>query len=181
MSDAPTTPASYTRTAKTLHWMAALFMSVMLIFGWGLEDMPLDEKVQTLVIHSSLGISVLLLMIARLLWRRGHPAPDLPNTMPSWQATASKASHFALYFFAITQPIWGIGQSLFAKYDVSPFGVGSLSQGYDATLNQIFHVLHGLNAFILSALVILHIVAALYHHFIQKDIVLKRMLPFSKI
>ena len=176
------TPAnpSYTGLAKLLHWIAALFMLVMLTFGWSLEDMPIDEKTQTLVIHSSLGISVLLIMIARLIWRRTNPAPALPGHMPDWQVRASSLTHKALYFFAITQPLWGIGQSMFADYDVSPFGLGSISQGANESLHQIFHVLHGLNAMILVALVLLHIGAALYHHFIQKDNVLRRMLPFVK-
>ncbi|MEQ9520777.1 MAG: cytochrome b/b6 domain-containing protein [Parvibaculum sp.] len=176
-----TTPGKYDAIAKTLHWIVALFMIVMLTFGWGLEDMEIDEKVQTLVIHSSLGASVFLLMIARLLWRRGHTPPALPDHMPAWQVTASKMSHHSLYFFVILQPLFGLGQSMFADYDVRPFGLFSVSMGANEGLHKIFHVLHGLNGMLLVALVALHVAAALYHHFVQNDTVLKRMLPYGRV
>ena len=174
-------PTKYDGVAKTLHWIVALFMIVMLTFGWTLEDMPLDEKVQTLVIHSSLGASVFLLMIARLLWRRGHTPPALPEDMPGWQVMSSKFSHHGLYFFVILQPLFGLGQSMFADYDVKPFGLMSVNLGVNESLHQIFHVLHGLNGRLLVALVLLHLGAALYHHFVQKDTVLKRMLPYGRV
>lgn len=174
-------PNKYDGVAKALHWIVALFMIVMLTFGWGLEDMEISEKVQTLVIHSSLGVSVFLLMIARLLWRRNHTPPALPDHMPGWQVTASKMSHHSLYFFTILQPLFGLGQSMFADYDVRPFGLMSVGMGANESLHKIFHVLHGLNGRLLVALVFLHVAAALYHHFVQKDTVLKRMLPYGRV
>lgn len=174
-------PHKYDPVAKTLHWLVALIMLVMLTLGWTMEDLPHEEKIETLMIHSSLGVTVLVLMLARLIWRRGHPPPALPDTMPRWQITASKASHHSLYLFAILQPIWGIGQALFAKIPVKPFGAVSLSIGADPTLFKIFHVLHALNAILLIGLISLHILAALYHHFVQHDTVLKRMLPFGRV
>ena len=180
MTDQSVTPSTkYDGVAKTLHWIVALLMLVMLTFGWTLEDMPLEETVQTLVIHSSLGLSVFILMFIRLYWRRGHTPPALPDHMPRWQVTASKFSHHGLYFFTILQPIFGVGQSMFAEYAVTPFGAFSVNVGANEGLYQIFHVLHGLNGLILVALVLLHLAAALYHHFVQKDTVLKRMLPYG--
>lgn len=186
MSETETTAAGksagkYDGVAKTLHWIVALFMIVMLTFGWGLEDMEINEKVQTLVIHSSLGISVFLLMIARLLWRRGHTPPALPDHMPGWQVAASKASHHSLYLLTLLQPLFGLGQSMFADYTVRPFGLVSVSMGANESLHKIFHVAHGLNGRLLVALVLLHVAAALYHHFVQKDTVLKRMLPYGRV
>jgi len=173
--------AKYDGVAKTLHWIVALFMIVMLTFGWTLGDLPLDEKIQTLVIHSSLGVSVFLLMIARLLWRRGHTPPALPEGMPSWQVTASKFSHHGLYFFVILQPLLGLGQSMYADFAVSPFGLVNVNVGVNESLHEIFHELHEINAMILIALILLHLAAALYHHFVQKDTVLKRMLPYGRV
>jgi cytochrome b561 len=176
-----TTQNKYDGVAKTLHWIVALLMLVMLTFGWTLEDMPLEEKVQTLVIHSSLGLSVFILMFIRLYWRSNHTPPALPEGMPGWQVAASKFSHHGLYFFTILQPIFGVGQSMFADYEVTPFGLLSVHAGANESLYQIFHVLHGLNGRILVALVLLHLGAALYHHFVQKDSVLKRMLPYGRV
>ncbi len=181
MADQSVKPKTqYDAVAKVLHWTVALLMLVMLGAGWTLGDLPLDEKVQTLVIHSSLGLSVLLLMVARLLWRRTHTPPALPDHMPGWQVSASKISHRALYFFAILQPILGVAQSAYANFEVRPFGLFTVSQGADESLYEIFHELHELNAMILIGLVLTHLGAALYHHFIQKDTVLKRMLPFGR-
>lgn len=176
---APTT--AYTGTAKALHWIIALFVLVMLIFGWTLGDLPEQERIDTLVIHSSLGVSVLMLMTARLLWRLTHPAPALPGDLPRWQVITSKAVHHSLYLFLFLQPLWGIGQSLFAGFPVSPFGLGPLQIEENETLFGIFHTAHAINAMILIGLLLLHIPAALYHHFIRRDAVLKRMLPFAKV
>ncbi|PCJ69710.1 MAG: cytochrome b [Rhodobiaceae bacterium] len=172
--------SAYDGVAKTLHWVVALLMIVMLTFGWTLEDLPLDEKVQTLVIHSSLGLSVFLLMAVRLYWRYTHTPPSLPDHMPSWQVTASKASHRALYFFAMLQPLLGLAQSAFADFAVRPFAMFTVTLGADKNLHGIFHQLHAICALILIALVLLHLGAALYHHFGQKDTVLRRMLPFGQ-
>ncbi len=171
----------YDGVAKTLHWIVALLMIVMLSAGWTLGDLPQDEKVQTLVIHSSLGLSVFILMFIRLYWRRKNPPPALPDHMPGWQATASKLSHGALYFFTILQPLFGLGQSMYADFDVRPYGAFSVNMGADESLHEIFHELHEINAQILIALVLLHLGAALYHHFVQKDTVLKRMLPYGRV
>lgn len=181
MSDQTTASAKYDGVAKTLHWVVALFMIVMLTFGWTLGDLPLDEKIQTLVIHSSLGASVFLLMIARLLWRRSHTPPALPEGMPGWQVLASKFSHYGLYFFVILQPLLGLGQSMYADFAVSPFGLMNVNVGVNESLHSIFHELHEINAMILIALIVLHLGAALYHHFVQKDTVLKRMLPYGRV
>lgn len=171
----------YDPVAKTLHWFIALILLVMLTLGWTIGDLPLEEKIDTLKIHSGLGITVLVLMLARLAWRRGHPPPPLPDTMPRWQAIASKANHHSLYLFAILQPILGIGQGLFAKISIMPFGIASLSIGADKTLFKIFHELHELNAFLLIGLISLHVLAALYNHFWLHNTVLKRMLPFVRV
>jgi cytochrome b561 len=175
------TVRAYTGTAKALHWLIALIVLVMLIFGWTLGDLPEKEHIETLVIHSSLGVSVLVLMTARLIWRLTHPAPALPADLPRWQVVLSKAVHHSLYLFLFLQPIWGIGQSLFAGFPVSPFGLGPLQIEENEQLFGIFHTAHAVNAMILIALLVLHIPAALYHHFIRKDVVLRRMLPFAKV
>jgi cytochrome b561 len=183
MSETTDTGArKYDGVAKALHWIVALFMIVMLTFGWGLDDMPIDERTQTLVVHSSLGLSVLILMVIRLIWRRGHTPPALPDHMPAWQVTASKASHHSLYLFAILQPLLGLGQAMYtSEYIVRPFGLFSVNMGGNPNLHGIFHEAHEVTAGILVALVLLHLGAALYHHFVQKDTVLKRMLPYGRV
>ena len=92
--------------------------------------------------------------------------------------------HRSLYVLLVVQPILGILQAMYiADYEILAFGVIDYSAlaADDAERARVFHVLHGLNATVLSILVIGHIGAGLYHHFIKKDAVLRRMLPFGRV
>tara|TARA_A100001037_G_C15138001_1_gene632120 strand:+ start:1229 stop:1519 length:291 start_codon:yes stop_codon:yes gene_type:complete len=91
--------------------------------------------------------------------------------------------HWTLYALLLAQPIFGILQAMYiSDYDIIAFGLinySEFAQG-NARKAQFFHALHGANATIISILVIIHVLAALYHHFFQKDNVLRRMLPGNK-
>ena len=173
----------YGATAKWLHWFIGVIVILMLIAGRFLEALPLTEREQIIMGHSGLGTLVLLLMLFRLGWRATHEPPGALATMGVWQVKASKAMHWTLYGLIILQPILGICQAMFiTEYQVVAFGVIDYSAlaAADAEKAKIFHILHGLNATVLSVLVIGHIGASLYHHFVQKDNVLRRMIPFGK-
>lgn len=170
-------------TAKWLHWLIALIVIIMLVFGRTLEALPLTEREQIIMGHSGLGTLVLLLMIIRGAWRLSHQPPEPISTMGVWQVRLSTLMHRALYVLLLLQPILGIAQATYiTDYRVLAFGVIDYSglAADNAARARLFHVAHGLNATILSLLVIGHMGAALYHHFIQKDDVLRRMLPFGK-
>ena len=174
----------YGATAKWLHWLVALLVIVMLIFGPGLEDMPLDEREQTIMAHSGLGTLVLVLMLLRWPWRLTHAVPGPTRAMGPWQVRLSHTMHWALYVLLPLQVIFGILQAMFiTDYEVVAFGQLDYSAlaTDDAGLARIFHVAHGLNSKLLMLLVIGHIGAAFYHHLFQKDDVLRRMLPFGRV
>ena len=177
-------PAKYGATAKWLHWITAVIIIVMLIAGRTLEALPIDERTQIIMVHSGLGTLVLLLLLVRLWWRRGHPVPGPTNNMSARQASLSTLMHRALYTLFLLQVCFGIGQAAFlTEYPVVAFGIidySSLAMA-DEGLARAFHIAHGLNSLILTVLVIGHIGAALYHHFVQKDSVLRRMLPGGKV
>ena len=172
----------YGATAKWLHWLIALVVIVMLIFGRTLESLPLNEREEIIMAHSGLGTLVLVLMLLRWAWRLTHETPGPIETMSVVQTRLSKAMHWSFYVLLVLQPILGISQAMFiTDYEVLAFGVidySSLAVA-DAGRAKIFHVLHGINATVLSVLVIGHIAAAFYHHFFQKDNVLRRMLPYG--
>lgn len=174
----------YGATAKWLHWLVGLIVIIMLVFGPGLEDMPLDERQQTIVGHAGLGTLVLLLMLFRWPWRLTHEAPGPTDAMRPWQVRLSRVMHWSLYVLLVLQPIFGIGQAIFlTEYEVVAFNLVDYSSmaADDAQLARLFHIAHGLTARVLMLLVAVHILAALYHQFVQKDSVLKRMLPFGKV
>ncbi|TNF86417.1 MAG: hypothetical protein EP301_08680 [Gammaproteobacteria bacterium] len=185
MSDtASAAPEKYNATAKWLHWLVGVIIIVMLIAGRTLEALPIDERTQIIMVHSGLGTLVLALLLIRLWWRRGHPVPGPTPNMTARQASLSALMHRALYTLFILQALFGIGQAMFlTEYPVVAFGIIDYSAlaGGNEGLAKAFHIAHGINSVLLSILVLGHIGAALYHHFVQKDVVLRRMLPGGKV
>ncbi len=171
----------YGSVAKWLHWLIAAIVIVMLIFGRTLESMPIAERTEMIMGHSGLGTLVLVLMLVRLAWRLGHPPPPSVD-MPGWQERLSAFAHRAFYVLLLLQPLLGIGQATVIDYPVVAFGLidySALAEHSTGTF-RVFHIAHSVNAWLLSVLVVVHAGAALFHHFFQKDDVLRRMLPFGK-
>lgn len=173
----------YSSTAKWLHWSIGLIVLIMLVGGRTLESLPLDERTGVIMIHSGLGTLILMLMLVRIWWRSGHPVPGPTPNMSTRQASLASLMHYALYVLLILQALFGILQAIFiTEYPVVAFGIidySSIAAGNDS-LARIFHIAHGPNSVLLTVLVLGHIGAALYHHFVQKDTVLRRMWPGGK-
>ncbi|HMM13693.1 MAG TPA: cytochrome b [Parvibaculum sp.] len=172
---------TYSAIAKLLHWVIVILIGLLLYAGWTAEDLPREQRLGVMQTHAGLGLTVLVLMVSRLFWRLGHPAPALPAGMPRWQVIASKATHHGLYFFVILQPLLGLAITTTSKFNLKAFGVLGLQIAPNETIHGIGETLHGINAWVIAALIALHVAAALYHHFMRRDDVLKRMLPFAKI
>ena len=98
----------------------------MLIFGPGLEDMPLDEREQVIMVHSGLGTLVLILMLIRWPWRLTHDVPGPAATMGAWQTRLSKIMHWSLYVLLVLQPILMSLRNLAKIYlfSLSPVKIG---------------------------------------------------------
>jgi cytochrome b561 len=146
--------------------------------------MELDTRQEMIMGHSGLGTLVLILMLIRWPWRLTHDVPGPTSTMGAWQTRISKIMHWSLYVLLVLQPVFGILQAMFiTEYEVVAFGAIDYSSlmADDKQMARVFHVAHGITAKLLTVLVIGHILVALYHHFWQKDSVLKRMLPFGKV
>tara|TARA_R110000868_G_scaffold42158_21_gene143101 strand:+ start:10413 stop:10940 length:528 start_codon:yes stop_codon:yes gene_type:complete len=172
--------SSYSGVAKSLHWIIMVLVLLMLYGGFTSESLPKEDRLGFFQTHAGLGLVILVLMLSRFVWRLSHPAPALPGDLPRWQQVASKATHHGLYLLVILQPILGLLIVSSSKFNLKAFGVLGLQVAPNETIHEIGETLHGLNAWIITALIGLHVVAALYHHFILKDNVLKRMLPFVK-
>lgn len=173
-------PQSYDTVAKTLHWAIVILILPMLYYGFQADNLPKEDRLGFFQLHAGIGLIILLLMLARLVWRIGHPAPPLPDGMPRWQQIAAKASHHGFYLLVILQPLFGLLLTTTSKGNLKPFGLFGLHIAQNETLHEIGETLHGLNAWVLVALIAGHVLAALYHHFIRRDNVLKRMIPFVK-
>lgn len=171
----------YTRTAVVLHWLIAAAVFVQIGLGlWmiGIPKSPPGVRAYWFNVHKSIGITIGLLVIARLLWRLAHRPPPLPGTMAPWQRMAAKLSHFALYGCLIVQPLSGYLGSSFTKYPIKYFGYTLPHWGSDApVLKELMSQVHFVTACILITLIVLHIAAALKHRFIDRDGVFERMFP----
>jgi cytochrome b561 len=172
----------YTRTAIWLHWLIAALIVASFSFGVTMVNIPglTPTKLKYFSWHKWLGVTIFALACLRLLWRLGHPAPPYPDSMPRWQQKAAAALHFLLYILIIAIPLSGYFYSLAAGVPVVYLGIVPLPVfiGPDPELKLILKQVHyALNMSLLAA-VVLHVAAALKHHFIDHDNVLSRMLPY---
>ena len=172
-----TTPDRYTRTAIVLHWLLALMIVGSFGVGLYMADLPFSpSRLKLYNWHKWAGVTILALSAARLLWRLSHrPPADLP--MPAWQQRAAHAVHLLLYglFFAV--PLAGWAYSSAAGFPVVWFGVLPLPDfvPVDRALAEAIKPVHKLLAFALTGTVLLHVAAALKHHFIDRDGTLQRL------
>jgi cytochrome b561 len=175
-------PERYGGVAQALHWLTAGLIFVMIPLGFYMEGLPLGQfKFDLYQVHKSLGLTVLLLVLARLIWRARHPAPPLPVGMPGWERVAARVTHVALYGLLIAQPLIGFLHSNAANFPVVFWGLVPLPAliGANEALADSLISAHAVVGFALTLLVVMHIAAALRHHFVKRDAVLLRMLPRS--
>jgi cytochrome b561 len=165
--------------AKLFHWSAALLVFALLPIGWYMHDLPRGlEKFRYVELHKSLGLLLLLFMIGRSLWRAHNPPPPLPADLPGWEIWAAKLTHWALYGLLFLQVFAGMGLVWTANSPLTFFGWFALPNPLqpDKALHELGEELHELFAFGIVILLVMHIGAALRHHFILKNDILRRML-----
>lgn len=182
------TSTRYGTVAMTLHWLIAIAIIGMLIGGKYMHGLPNTDPNKFLLyqLHKSTGITILVLTVARIVWRFAGPVPALPATMPTWERWAAHASHFLLYALMILIPLsgWAVASTSssgvptlwFGLFEVPHLPVPVTEEAHEAA--EEGHELFG-NLMILLLLV--HVGAALKHHFWDRDTVLRRMLPFTKV
>lgn len=171
----------YTKTAIALHWLIALLIIAAFALGVTMVDIPglTPTKLKYFSWHKWLGVTVLALAAVRLLWRLTHAAPSLPLSMPAWQIKISGLLHGLLYVLMFAVPVSGYFYSLAAGVPVTYLGVLPLPVLIEPNpeLKDTLKAVHyWLNMSMLAAVAV-HVAAALKHQFIDRDGVLKRMLP----
>ncbi|MTW12372.1 cytochrome b [Pseudoduganella eburnea] len=171
----------YTKTAIALHWLIALLIVAAFILGLVMTDIPglTPTKLKYYSWHKWMGVTVLALAAGRLLWRLKEQPPELPASMTQSQKKAAEAGHWFLYFLMFAVPISGYLYTTAAGVPVVYLGLLKIPSLFDASpaLKEILKPVHYWLNMLLAAVVIGHIAAALKHHFIDKDGLLKRMLP----
>lgn len=173
--------ARYTLTAVRLHWLMALMIAGLFGLGLYMTGLKLSpQKLQLYSWHKWAGVTVFLLALIRLGWRIGHKPPADPPGMPRWQVVAAHGAHHLLYLLMIAIPLSGWLMSSAKGFQTVWFGVLPLPDllSKDKPLGELLEVVHASLNYALAAIVVAHATAAIKHHFIDRDDVLVRMLPF---
>jgi cytochrome b561 len=171
---------------KSFHWVLAVLILSMIPVGWWMETLPLKERIEVTQLHKTLGFVVFLLVLGRLGWRVFQPVPPLPRGMPRYERLAAHGGHLALYVAILLQPIIGIvyvqSNALYENYPIKlgPLTIPDVVPNSDA-LNAFTSSAHSAVAWAILALVGIHVIAALKHHFLDRNTVLIRMLPGVRV
>jgi cytochrome b561 len=167
----------YTGVAIALHWLIAALVVGQIAFGWYLKSVPRKTPERTVYVnlHKSSGLTIGLLILVRLGWRLTHKAPPLPASIPVWQRTAARASHFTLYGCMLVMPAAGYLASNFSKFGVNLFNAVLLPPWGvdDRRLYAMFNTIHVVTSYVFVALIALHVAAALRHLYLRDEIFLR--------
>jgi cytochrome b561 len=175
-----TVTANYTSTAKTLHWLMAILFFGLLGLGFYMHDLPLSPlKLKLFSWHKWAGVTAFMLVWLRLLWRVTHRPPALPTTMPKLLQMLAHGGHLALYGLMIVIPLSGWLMSSAKGFQTVWFGILPIPDLLEKNkeLGDLLQTVHMSLNLLFAATIVGHIGAALKHHFIDKDDILKRMLP----
>ena len=173
------TVSSYGFVSRMNHWIIAIAIIGMLCFGLFLAYGGLEgpERRELIGIHKAIGVLVLIFGLWRVCWRLFNRFPAVAGNAPPWQDAAARAIHWALLLGILIMPVSGITMSLFSGRPIDVFGFFTIpAQQKVEWLSSLAGATHQYVAFLLIAVVTLHIAAALKHHLIDKDETLVRMI-----
>ncbi len=170
--------------SQTFHWLSLLLVLGLLVVGFVAHDVEsISTRFTLMQWHKSFGVLLLTLTVLRLLWLHMGPRPPLPDALKPWERAAVHISHIGLYVLLLVMPIigWlsvststkGIPTEIF-----SLFTLPHLMQPDDG-LHELFEEIHEILAFVLMGFIAVHAAAAIKHHVILKNDVLRRMLPWG--
>jgi cytochrome b561 len=174
------TISNWGSVARSFHWVLGLTILGMLAYGWWMNHIPArPDRFFHRSIHADIGYLVLLLTVVRLIWRGMNPAPALPADTPRWRRIAAQVSYGALYAVTILVAMLGWAHSGAHKPDYADwFGLFRVPQitSPDKAAAQAYEDRHIFFAYVLLALIVIHIAAAAWHHFAKRDGVTSRMI-----
>jgi cytochrome b561 len=173
--------ARFPFVSRVLHWLMALMVLAMLFIGTGMAASVSERYRFLIAIHRPLGLAVLILVAIRLINRLINPPPPLPDSLPPLQRVAAKASHVLLYALMFIIPLLGWGMLSAAPYPVVIYGSLRLPPilPQNPDLYSWLRELHGDFAYLLFAVFVVHLGAALMHGLIRRDGVFESMASWS--
>lgn len=174
------TDAGWGALVRAFHWLIAGLIVTQAAIGLTMVQLGLTpEKVRVFALHKSIGLTILALVVLRIAWRLSERRPADPAGTPRWQRRAARVAHLALYVLIVAIPLSGWWFNSAANAPLTWFGmfqVPSLTGGYDPVWKPRALLVHQGLFWLLVAVLAVHVGAALWHHFRQRDDVLRRML-----
>ena len=187
-NDAQVQARRYTLGAIAFHWLIAALIVTNLFLGWRMNQLAGMDRFTLFQLHKSVGITVLVLSVLRLAWRLGHRPPPYPATMRRWERVAATSTHWTFYGLMLAMPLTG-----WVIVSASPLNLPTLlfktvpwphigivhDQSLPArmAIESGVGTSHVLLAYLFGGLIVLHVLAALKHQFVERDGVLSRILP----
>jgi cytochrome b561 len=169
----------FSRPLITLHWLIGIAIIALLALGLYMVGLPRGVPFKSALInfHKSLGMTIFLLVLVRIVVRTVYGRPPLPP-MRAWQRAAARATQGLLYVVMVVMPLTGYLGSSFNTYGTRFWGILLPKWGWDDKGQRHFwFTIHEICAWILIALVVLHIAGALKHQLVDRDGLMRRMLP----
>ena len=173
---------------KLLHWLVAVLVLAMIGIGWFMTEALEDDvmgKFRAYQLHKSIGMTVLVLVLVRLIWRITNRVPRLPEKMPAYERWLARATHWIFYGLLFAMPITGWLMVSAAPINIPTIVFGLIGIPHllapDEALFTTLRDLHEVLSLVLVAVIVVHVLGALKHHFIARDSVLRRMLPAGRI
>lgn len=171
-------PRRYDGVSQLLHWITTAALMLLLPFVWVAENFPPGAtRTFWYLMHESVGISVFLLVLSRLTWRRGHPAPAMPRRDPAALRLLARVNHGLLYAVLLVMPVTGYLMAGNGQ-PVPFFGVLSLpGLPKNDPLGVLANTVHVWTQFAVYGLVLMHLAGVAWHVAVRRDGLLDRMLP----
>lgn len=171
----------YSRVAMWFHWIIAALVAANLWLGFFHEDFGRDTRASMMFFHKAIGVTILGLSLARLLWRLGHRPPPFDTVLHPWEALLARLVHWLFYVLMIALPLSGWiltstsdrATDYFGLFQIAPLPV---SRSKDT--HELFEEVHELLAFVMLGLIALHVLGALKHHFEGHRHLTGRMAPW---
>jgi cytochrome b561 len=172
-------PLEFDPVIKLLHWLTLLLIVAVFGLAFSIDHVPSAAKEMVLQLHRSIGLTIWVLTVGRLVWRQFTRFPNWPAGMSMAMRTATNASEYLLYALLLVQPILGLIHTNARGDRVHLFFLVRLPAliGPDRPFSRQIHEVHEMVGYALLGVIGLHAVSGLYHHFWRRDHTLTAMLP----
>jgi cytochrome b561 len=166
--------------ARTLHWLGAVIILVLLAHGWWMTHMtPRPDRLANYAWHAALGYDFMVLIVLRLIWRWLNPVPELPVDSKAWERLAAHTAHWSLYVLMLVVSVtgWLVATTFRVPITKDLLGIDlpAIVTTVERPVRQLIEGSHMVLAYVLAAIVVVHILGALRHHLFKRNDVLRRM------